>query len=152
MPPILLSRKFQGCFAASVLAAIPLIFTLTDKGLSRDQKKDATQTYVRWVFLTWGIGVGGTALEDGLTNHGKGSESLKDPEPPKDKPDAPRPPSPPPPDDPQEPTGGGVVAPKPKPAAPAAAVTMTVSEATGWTTVGSPSAPYPADYFNRTKP
>lgn len=48
----------------TVLAAIPLYFTITDKNLDRDHKQQACIAFIFSISAVWGISIHGTAKED----------------------------------------------------------------------------------------
>jgi hypothetical protein len=64
IPRIFSSSKFQAAAFATALIAVPLIFTLTDKSVSRPEKQSATEKFIIATAGLWGIAVGGTAIED----------------------------------------------------------------------------------------
>ena len=71
IPRILTSAKFQASAFATVLIAVPLIFTLTDRNVSRAEKQSATEKFIIATASLWGIAVGGTAAEDYAKNRDK---------------------------------------------------------------------------------
>lgn len=75
LPRELTSSKYRVCLGASVLAAIPLIFSLTDPGLSRPAKMEASENYVKYVLVLWGFGVGATGFEDAMNPKKKQDEN-----------------------------------------------------------------------------
>ena len=71
IPRILTSAKFQASAFATALIAVPLIFTLTDRNVSRPEKQSATEKFIIATASLWGIAVGGTAAEDYAKNRDK---------------------------------------------------------------------------------
>lgn len=63
-PRILSSSKFQASFVSTVLSAIPLYFTLSDKNLDREHKQQASIAFIIFTSGVWGVSIHGTAKED----------------------------------------------------------------------------------------
>ena len=68
LPEIFQSKKFQAAFIATVLAGIPVWFTLSDKTASRADKQHALEEFVRNTAIVWGVAIGGQAWSDVAAN------------------------------------------------------------------------------------
>lgn len=83
-PRILTSSKYQAALLGTILTTIPLLWTLTDPNLSRDQKRVATEHAVYVMAGLWVAGIGGTSLEDYARLRDQPSPPTP-PDPPKDQ-------------------------------------------------------------------
>ena len=64
LPRIVKSSKFQASFFQTLLIAVPLIFTLTDKNLDRKSKQEACIAAIFASSAVWGVAIHAVGNED----------------------------------------------------------------------------------------
>ena len=78
IPPLLQSRKFQGALVGTILCAIPTLFTVTDKTVSRADKETALEHFIEATAALFGVSIAGTAAEDIAGKRSAGTAALAD--------------------------------------------------------------------------